>query len=262
LASDDRTGTELGGESSSRAPAVARVAAILSLLSKERTGLGVSEIARKLGIVPSTCFHVLRALVDEGFVSFDADRKTYRTSVGLLSLVRDSLASGGYVQAVQPHLDRLAATYNLTAVAVELDNFERMVVVGIGRAASMVSLHVNVGSRFPQLISATGRCVAARSGLTKAELADAFSRLRWEQTPDFEMWYRDVLQTGETGVAIDQGNFARGITVIATLVPVLSDASTRGLALIGLEHQMTVEVLQVLRREILSAAADVGEKLG
>src|ERR1700756_3104689 len=72
---------------SSRAPAVSRAASVLRCLAGEQSGLGVSEIARRVGVVPSTCLHVLRALVDEGFVAFDAQEKTYRTGVGLLTLV-------------------------------------------------------------------------------------------------------------------------------------------------------------------------------
>jgi DNA-binding IclR family transcriptional regulator len=261
LTTTRRGSPDAAPEAASRAPAVARVATILRLLAKERRGLGVNEIARKVDIVPSTCFHILRALVDEGFIAFDPDRKTYRTSVGLLSLVRDSLASGGFQQAVQPHLDRLASDYNLTAVAVELDNFDRMVVIAISRADSFVSLHVNVGSRFPALISATGRCFAAQSGLSKSELSERFKQLRWEKAPRFSDWYAQVERARDEGVAVDFGNYARGVTVLATLISKTNENATRGIALIGLEHHMTEKLLRTLREEILKTAAEVSTEL-
>jgi DNA-binding IclR family transcriptional regulator len=250
--------TDAGG----RAPAATRAAMILKLLANQRGGLGVSEIGRKLDLFPSTCLHVLRALVDQGFVAFDPQHKTYRTSIGLLSLVRHSLASGGFQQAVQPQLDRLSAQHRITALAVELDNFDRMVVVAISRANNIVSLHVDVGSRFPSLISATGRCVAAESGLSKTELKLRFKDLRWERAPRFEDWYAEIKRAGTEKVAIDRGFYARGITVLATLLPPTSENYTRGIALIGLEHQMTEELLGQLRDEILDAAREVSSKLG
>jgi DNA-binding IclR family transcriptional regulator len=230
-------------------------------LSKERSGLGVNEIARKIGLVPSTCFHILRTLVDEGFIAFDPVRKTYRTSVGLLRLVRDSLASSGFQQAVQPHLDRLAGAYNLTATAVELDNVDRMVIVAIARADRFVSLHVNVGSRFPALVSATGRCVAAQSGLSRDELERRFAQLRWERPPRFDDWYEELDRVNAENVAIDVGQYVRGITVMATLIARTSENVTRGIALIGLEHQMTDALVAKLRDEILNAAAEVAAEL-
>jgi DNA-binding IclR family transcriptional regulator len=244
-----------------RAPAVTRAAAILKLLSVQKEGIGVSEIARQLELFPSTCLHVLRALVDAGFVAFDYEHKTYRTSIGLLSLVRNSLASRGFQQAVQPQLDRLAAKHHLTALAIELDNFERMVVVSISRANSIVSLHVNVGSRFPSLISATGRCVAAESGLSKAELKKRFKDLRWERTPRFEEWYVEVERARKEKVALDLGFYARGITVLSTLVPQTRDNATRGIVLIGLEHQMTEKLHGQLQNELMDAARQVSAQL-
>jgi DNA-binding IclR family transcriptional regulator len=59
----------------SKAPAISRAAAVLRLLGKNATPLGVQAIARELGLVPSTCLHVLRALVAEEFVSFDSETK-------------------------------------------------------------------------------------------------------------------------------------------------------------------------------------------
>jgi DNA-binding IclR family transcriptional regulator len=56
----------------SKAPAISRAAAVLRLLGKSDVPLGVQVIARELGLVPSTCLHVLRALVAEEFVSFDS----------------------------------------------------------------------------------------------------------------------------------------------------------------------------------------------
>src|ERR1700730_16333351 len=166
-----------------RAPAVARAATVLRLLAGEVAGLGVSEIARRVGLVPSTCLHVLRALVEEGFVDFDTEKKTYRTGVGLLTLAREALASSDYPKIVQASLERLAEGHRVTGVAVELDGRDRMVAVGIARSRELISLHINVGSRFPSYISATGRCVSARSGLSRTQLQDKFNALRWEKPP-------------------------------------------------------------------------------
>ena len=62
----------------SKAPAISRAAAVLRLLGKSDAPLGVQTIARELGLVPSTCLYVLRALVAEEFVSFDPIRNGIR----------------------------------------------------------------------------------------------------------------------------------------------------------------------------------------
>lgn len=245
----------------SRAPAVARAATVLRLLAREKAGLGVTEIARRVDLVPSTCLHVLRALVEEGFVAFDSDKKTYRTGVGLFTLVRDAMTNSDFPTAVQPSIEHLATEHQVTAVAVELDSRDRMVVMALARADSLISLHINVGSRFPSLISATGRCVAAASGESKEELRARFEALRWERAPKFDDWFADVQRTAKEGVALDRGNFVRGLTVMSTLLPASPDRAVRGIAAIGLDHHMSERSLQRLRESLVEEAKATAARL-
>jgi len=244
-----------------RAPAVSRAATVLRLLASERFGLGVTEIARRAGLVPSTCLHVLRALVEEGFVAFEAETKSYRTGIGLLTLVRDGMASNDFRQAAQPILDRFAANYKVTAVAVELDSRDRMVVVALARSDSFISLHVNVGSRFPSLISATGRCVAAASHLSQHELKKKFDSLRWEQAPRFEDWYAEVEQARTEGAAIDRANYIRGLTIAAALLPPGLDRAARGIALVGFEHNLPERITLQIKEDLVASARALANQL-
>ena len=245
----------------SRAPAVARAATILRLLAGGGPGLGVNDIARKVGIVPSTCYHLLRALTDEGLVAFDVNRKTYRMGAGLLTLAKEALGTNNFSRVAQPHLDRLALTHGVLAIAGEIDNRDRLVVLSVARADNFVSLHVNVGSRFPALTAATGRLVAAELNLSKEELRRRFKDLRWERPPLFAEWYNQVKRAKIDKVAVDSGRYMRGITVLATVVPKSVDGVLRIMALIGLEHQMTGNPLKILRGDLLDAAGKVGTTL-
>ena len=245
----------------SRAPAVARAATVLRLLAGEQAGLGVTEIARRVGLVPSTCFHVLRALVDEGFVTFDPERKTYRTGVGLLTLVRDVMATGKYPKVVQPILDQLASENQVTATAIELDARGRMVVVASSYSDGFMSLHVNVGTRFPAYVSATGRCIAAASNMSREELRPRFEQLRWEKAPRFEDWYADVERAREEGIAFDRSCYIRGLTILSTLLPAGNTRITRGIALIGFDHHMTERTMRQLKDNLKKAAANAASQI-
>lgn len=239
-----------------RAPAVSRAAAALRLLAGERAGLGVTEIARRIELVPSTCLHVLRALVDEGLIAFDPQTKTYSTGVGLMTLVREAMALREFPRLVQPVLDRLAADHQVSAVAVELDSRERLVVVAASRSSGMVSLHINVGSRFPALISATGRCVAAMRDLSRDELKKKFEALNWEKAPRFEDWCAEIERAKIEKVAVDRGGYIRGVTVVAALLPRGADRATRGIALIGFDHHMATERTMRLIKDDLRASVE------
>src|SRR5271163_554556 len=91
-----------------KAPAISRAAAVLRLLGKSDAPLGVQSIARELGMVPSTCLYVLRALVAEEFVSFDPDTKRYSLEAGVLTLARQWLRRNRFNDLAQPVLNRLS----------------------------------------------------------------------------------------------------------------------------------------------------------
>jgi DNA-binding IclR family transcriptional regulator len=258
---DQPTEDEPSPASASRAPAVTRAFSVLRVLASERHALGVTEISRRVGLVPSTCLHVLRALVQEGVINFDDQEKTYRTSVGLLTLVREAMAYNEYPRAVQPIIDDISLQHEVTCVAFELDGRDRVVVVANSRAPLIVSLHVSVGSRFPALISATGRLVAARRHLSREELKKSFDQLHWENAPSFDSWVAEIERAGEEGVAVERGNLLPGLTVVSSLLPVGADGAVRGIALIGFEHHMTDDKISRLKATLKDAVDALSTRL-
>jgi DNA-binding IclR family transcriptional regulator len=211
-------------------PAVERAVAILRLLSKRDTPLGVSAIAQELGMVPSTCLHILRVLVSEELIAFDSVTKRYRISTGVLTLARNALRYSSFVDTVQPVLDALSSKYGVSAIAVQVFGLEHIVVVAISKTEQGLRLHADVGSRFPALISATGRCIAALSDEPESVLEPKFRELRWERPPTYAAWRKEVKAFRANGFAVDNGNYIRGVTVISS--PIVGAA--------GVSHALTV----------------------
>lgn len=249
-----------------QAPAVTRAIGVLKLLASEREGLGVNAIARQLGLVPSSCLHILRALAEDGLVKVDPRTKQYSLGLGLLTLAHDMLGRNHFATLVQPELERLANAYGATATAVEVDGRERMVVVAVAQAPTFLQIQVGVGSRFPAYISATGRCVAARSGLATAQLRQRFAALKWQSPPAFEQWLREIAAARRNGYAVDPGNYITGFTVAAALVdddeadPVESGAH-RALSVVGVSEQLGERRVAALGRDTREAARRVAARL-
>ena len=120
----------------SKAPAISRAAAILRLLGKSDAPLGVQSIARELGLVPSTCLHVLRALVTEEFVSFDSDTKRYSLEAGVLTLARHWLRRNRFNDLAQPLLDRMGQTFDVTMLGVQIVGLDHIIVVAVSQSAA------------------------------------------------------------------------------------------------------------------------------
>ncbi len=245
-----------------RVPAVTRAVAILRLLGTSDEPLGVNAIARALGLVPSTCLHILRALVAEELVAFDVSTKRYRLDAGVVAIAKSALRRSGFRDTVQPALDALSRRHNVTAIGVQAIGLEHIVVVAISHSAEPLRLHVDLGSRFPALISASGRCIAAFGGHPWRGLERRFRALRWDRPPSFRAWRAEVDATRAKGYAVDEGNYIRGVTVIAAPVRGVDGDVSHVVVVVGLREQVRRIGVEPLARELRRIADTVSEQLG
>ena len=242
-------------------PAVTRAVAILRLLSRSRTPRGLKAIAESLDLVPSTALHIVRALVAEDLLQVDPHTKRYRLGVGMLPLARAVLENADFPALVQPKLEEISGRYGAMTIGVEVPDLDHMIVVALARSQAPVRLHVDVGSRFPALISATGRCVAAFSGQPAKEIEKRFRLLRWHNAPTYNAWRKEVDQTRRQGFSIDRGNYIAGVTIVA--VPVLNSRGTisHTIAAVGLGSQLDRASALLLARDMRAAAQEIAAQL-
>ncbi|HSW16856.1 MAG TPA: IclR family transcriptional regulator [Ramlibacter sp.] len=220
-------------------PAVSRSIAILRLLGKTRQPMGVKNISDALELVPSTCLHILRVLVDEDLVKVVPGTKQYVLGSGMLSLARSVLEGGGFTQLVQPLLDRLAKTYGVTAMGVEVTPKQSVVVVALSRSNAPFRVHTDVGSQFTTLVSATGRLIAAHSGENWTELRKKFKEIAWDKATSFDAWKKEVELAARRGWSLDRDNFIAGITVVAVPIFGTGGRLTHTLVATGLSDQLS-----------------------
>ncbi len=242
-------------------PALSRGIAILRLVGRSGAPLGVQEIARSLKLVPSTCLHILRVLVAEHLVAVDPVTKKYSAAAGLVALARTALRQHTFAALVQPDLNELSETYGATAIAVEASGLEHMVVVALARAASPLQVHVDIGSRFPALISATGRCIAAFGTHPWEEIKARFHKLRWDAPPTLKAWRAEVEVTRLVGYAIDEGQYIRGVTIIAAPVQVANGA-INAVVVLGVSEQMRQIGVVKMGAQLQERAAQLTQAFG
>ena len=214
-------------------PAVSRAIAILRLLARSPEPLGVKALADQLGLVASTCLHILRVLVAEGLVRLDPATRRYSVGNGIATLARAALARDPFPAMAQPALDQLSSRWKVTAIGVEIVALDHMLVLAISRSDAPFRLHVDVGSRFPALISATGRLVAAFGKWQPGELEQRFKKLRWSKAPGYRRWLQQVAQVRERSYSLDEGDYIAGVTLIA--VPVFNGLGELSHALVAAE---------------------------
>lgn len=223
---DQRRHRKLGrAMETSKAPAISRAIAVLRLLGDSDAPLGVNSIAQELGLAPSTCLYVLRALVAEELVSFDPETKLYSQEAGVLALAKPWLRRNRFTALAQPVMDNIGRSFGVTVAGMHIVGLHHIVVVAVSQSTAGVQVNIQIGSRFPALISATGRCVAAFGGHLEEDLETRFKSLRWDVPLTYDQWRSQVEQTRKVGFAVDDGNYMAGLTVVAAPVWTLGKLS-------------------------------------
>jgi DNA-binding IclR family transcriptional regulator len=246
----------------SKAPAISRAAAILRLLGKSDAPLPLQAIAKELGLIPSTCLYVLRALVVEELVAFDADTKRYTLESGILTLARQWLRRNQFTELAQPALDKIAGQFDVTALGVQIMGLDKIVAVAVSRDGGNLRVAAQVGSRFPALISATGRCIAAFGDYPEAQLKTHFDLLKWDDPPQFKHWLEQVAETRAQGFGIDDGNYIAGVTVLAAPVWKARGRPSHALVTIGIGSAPKRTGLAALQTALRDAAGAITVQLG
>lgn len=241
---------------------------VLRHLASVPTPLGVTRIARDLELNSSTCFNLLKTLVHEGLVTFDEDTKTYRIGLGLVELAKGSLEQASYARLLRPHLQEIASRHRVTTTLWQRTTNDRVVMVDLADSGSALRVHMSIGQRLPLYIAALGRCMAAYSPLSPAELRSrisslrwGISSLRWEDGPSFEAYMRDVEKVREVGYALDEGHYVKGITTVSS--PILDEHRTPLMAIsaVGFSAQFTPSSLQSLGEDLRDRCREASNSL-
>ena len=241
--------------------ALASGLAVVRYLSAASTPVGVSRIARDLGLNASTCFNLLKTLVHERLVTFDEATKTYRIGLGLVELAKGALETASYARLVHPHLESLAATHRVTATLWHRASDERVVLVDRADNDATMRVHMNVGQRLPVYISALGRSIAAHSGLTRIELRRHVDALRWDDPPSFDSYLRSVEEAANKGYAVDAGSYVRGVTSVSSAVLDSAGAPVMAISGTGFSAQLGRGAIKALGEDLRDRAAIVSRAL-
>jgi len=203
--------------------------AILRFLARVEGSVGMTQVARELGLNPSTCFNLLKTMVHERLVTFDPVNKTYSLGLGFIELANNALEKAQYSRLVRPYLEELASAYAVTATLWQRSGNDRVVLVGRVDSDHALRVHMSIGQRLPLYIAALGRVMAAHSGLNRSELRQKFNELKWQNPPSFETYLGEIEATRQQGYAVDIDRYVRGVTTISA--PIFTEPGMPSMAI-------------------------------
>ncbi|MBN9562070.1 MAG: IclR family transcriptional regulator [Alphaproteobacteria bacterium] len=223
-----------GGDLAAGKPvgAVINCILILRYLAGAGTSIRLTQVARDLGLNPSTCFNILQTLVAEKFVLFERTSKTYRIGYGVLDIARSAAITGGDVGVIRPAMQQIAQEHGVTVSLWRRVSEARMLLILLTPSPKQTRIQMSIGQRLPLLVGASGRAMAAFAGLDDSDLERHFREVRWNRPVSFDAFMQDIREARQRGWAVDNGDYASGTVSISAPIfdeggiPVLACTAT------------------------------------
>jgi IclR family pca regulon transcriptional regulator len=200
--------------------------AILQAFTPDRPALGISDLARDLGLTRSTTHRYVATLAGLGYLQQDAPTRKYRLGPRVLDLGFSVLGSLEIREIAAPHLRRLTEVTGHTSNLAIRDDTDVILIERIrGRPGRYHHLEfsLHAGSRLPSYCSATGKALLAF--LPRQDLDRLLDRVdliqRGPRTlTSREALHADLAQVRRTGIAVNDEELESALRSIA--VPVRS----------------------------------------
>jgi IclR family acetate operon transcriptional repressor len=242
---------------------VARATALLDALAESESGLGVNELARRIGVNASTASRLLGTLQEAGLVERVSVGGPYRLGLKLVALSDRVLAQLDVRQRARPLLARLVEETGETATLSVPGGEEAITVDFVPSASSVVSM-ARVGRPSVPHATAAGKVMlafapgAGGSGGRDRELV-AFTERTITDLAELEEDLAGVRERGY-GEAIGE----REPDLAALAAPVFGRGGELA-AIIGIQgpaSRLPAGTRRTLRGPLLDAAAELSRALG
>ena len=224
----------------------------------------VSEIARKTALPRSTTHHLLRALVEFGYLVQDGETRPYRLAPKLFRLTRRTWTKEQLAEIAMPFLDDLSRrSREGTSLAILRDGV--VTIVAKRESEGPVRVVQEVGAERPIYCTAVGKALAA--WLPERELEGIIGRTTFQAQTARTItapatFRRELARIRATGFAMDNEEHIEGIRCLATPVRDHSGGVCASLCIVGPKSRLPQRRLAELRKPLAAVAADLAARLG
>jgi IclR family transcriptional regulator, KDG regulon repressor len=196
---------------------VSRALDIISLVSKKKGGLGVTEISKHIDINKSSVYRTLSTLVQYGYIEQDEVTSRYKLGYKFLEVSSKLLESIDLRSEARSFLLELE---NETNEVIHLVVFDQGEVVYIEKldGTETLRMHSKVGKRAPMHCTSVGKAILAH--LPTTVVLDILERkgmpVHTDKTiTDKDIFLKVLAEVKQKGFALDLEENEYGITCIA-----------------------------------------------
>jgi IclR family acetate operon transcriptional repressor len=262
-----RNGSESAGldarpEPPAAVQSVDRAVRVLEILAREGEA-GVSEVARQLGVHPSTASRLIGALLGHELVEHQGRRGKYRLGIGLLRLAGATAGQLDLTTQAQPICDALAAELDETTnVAITSGG----VVINVCQAQGSTAVAAQnwVGRRTVLHATSSGKVLLAHMSEEAREevLAGPLERFTPHTLTSAKRLREELESVRREGCAYAFEEFEEGLNAVAAPIRGRDGSVVAAISASGPAYRLSGEAITEACAAVVRAGAEVSRRLG
>lgn len=247
----------------SRLSSVANSLRLLKVFTDEDYEIGISALARRLGLAKSTVHRLASTLIGADMLEQNPDSGRYRLGLALLELGALVRRKMDVSNEAKPYLRMLRETTGETVHLAILDHASVFYVTKL-ESKQAIRMSSEVGARAPVHCTAEGKALLAFQPEEFVEQVIGYGLQG--RTPhtmtDPKAMRRDLAAIRARGYAIDNEESELGLRSVAAPIRSESGAVIASLSIAGPAHRISKKALVSHAREVVKAANAISQRLG
>lgn len=241
------------------APSVKKAFQILEAIAESNTGLGVSELGKKLHIGKSTVHGITLALEELGVLTRNGGRKKFTIGYTLMDLGRKAyrkieLMTDVAQQPMKALMEEVGET-----VFLGIMHGDHAIILKAVESPYELKITAPIGTRVPVLAGALGRVFLSQMDREKAAEIIQRKGLRVytvNSVTDPKQFLEEVEESRKKGFAIDREKYILGVTAIASPIETISLPPV-AIWVVGFSPNFSDSKMEKVIREIQKAALEI-----
>jgi IclR family KDG regulon transcriptional repressor len=242
---------------------VANSLRLIRAFSEDRYEIGISDLAKRLGLAKSTVHRLASTLLDQGMLEQNAGDGKYRLGLALFELGTLVRRKMDFTVEARPFLRTLMEKTGETVHLAILDHDSVLYII-THESKQALRMGSKVGTRVPVHSTAVGKTLLAFQ--PEAEVARIIALGLPASAPntivDAKALQRELALVRARNYAVDDEESEVGLRSIAAPVFSHSGNVVAAISIAGPVHRMTRKMLLGWGRELVEAADAVSQRLG
>ena len=243
---------------------IARAFAIAEEVARNREGIGLAELSKRVGLHNSTTFHLVKTMVQLGYVSQLADSRKYRIGRRMFTLAAGAMDEIELVSVATPVLEKLTReTGEYSHFAIR--SGEQIVVVAKTAGSGIFQMVDRTGAVRPAHATALGKVLLAAlspSQLERYLKTCDLHRFTAKTIVEKDALLREIEEVRRKGLAFDDGEFDPEARCVAVPVRDFTGRVAGAIGMSGPMWRLSLQALQEKSKSVREAAVELSRELG